>query len=635
LYNSLLLNGTSAYMTTPGNSFSLAAFGAWTVEGWVKTTSFGSQTILDHTGSNGGYTLSLSAGRAQFAISDSTGIVGSLTGSTQVANGAWHHVAGVWDGTNLGVYVDGVLDGQNQPASGPGWDYTPPAAVGATYTSGGNGGWASNLFNGKIDEVRVSNVALYTGSFSPSAHLTASSSTMGLWKFDLQTTHDASGNGNNGTLNGGATYSTDVPPNGIGSNLVRPDSGVYNAQNSQPRSGTRLTTVAGAALEVFANLSSGFMPGVGAVPLSFSTLIGGWFGGWFDPVPPMPTGGTWTIQWLVTDQLGTPRMIFDSTGSVSGMSRHDYLPFGEELAVNQGLRSASIGYAAIDNVRQHFAGSERDAETGLDFMQARYYANTQGRFTSADSLVGSIGDPQSLNRYAYVGNNPLMSSDPTGHTRFDASFGFGVGGSDQGGYMSPDDPGEDDYQDPKPQQPQQQEQPDQSKKRDVTLPKTPTGVSDPYLTARVTSTSAFNNQSTISGASGDPIKAPNGNNAAYGFEAKLEYTVNNVEEGIKVESSTETTTATINGVSDPNKKPGITTTVENGKFPDTIGTYSDKPIRGGDVIVVNQTISIKTSFVDDSGAKLSETNVVRQNRITIDTSARTIKIEDLTKYPKQ
>ena len=45
-----------------------------------------------------------------------------------------------------------------------------------------------------------------------------------------------------------------------------------------------------------------------------------------------------------------------------------------------------------------------------------YYANTQGRFTSANPLAmsASPGSPQSWNRYAYVGNNPLTATDPTG-----------------------------------------------------------------------------------------------------------------------------------------------------------------------------------------------------------------------------
>ena len=58
---------------------------------------------------------------------------------------------------------------------------------------------------------------------------------------------------------------------------------------------------------------------------------------------------------------------------------------------------------------------ERDNETGSDYMHARYFSSAQGRFSSADSFGGSIGNPQSLNRYAYVVNNPTNLSDPTGH----------------------------------------------------------------------------------------------------------------------------------------------------------------------------------------------------------------------------
>jgi RHS repeat-associated protein len=62
-----------------------------------------------------------------------------------------------------------------------------------------------------------------------------------------------------------------------------------------------------------------------------------------------------------------------------------------------------------DTNRKKFTGYERDTETGLDFAQARYYSNAQGRFTSPDPLMASAKatDPQSWNRYAYVVNNPL------------------------------------------------------------------------------------------------------------------------------------------------------------------------------------------------------------------------------------
>jgi hypothetical protein len=55
----------------------------------------------------------------------------------------------------------------------------------------------------------------------------------------------------------------------------------------------------------------------------------------------------------------------------------------------------------------------------LDYAQARYFSSTQGRFTSADPLLASAtaADPQSWNRYAYVGNNPMVFSDPSGLSR--------------------------------------------------------------------------------------------------------------------------------------------------------------------------------------------------------------------------
>jgi len=49
------------------------------------------------------------------------------------------------------------------------------------------------------------------------------------------------------------------------------------------------------------------------------------------------------------------------------------------------------------------------------YYGARYYDATLGRFVSADTLVPSAGNPQSLNRYAYVLNNPVRYTDPSGH----------------------------------------------------------------------------------------------------------------------------------------------------------------------------------------------------------------------------
>ena len=124
-----------------------------------------------------------------------------------------------------------------------------------------------------------------------------------------------------------------------------------------------------------------------------------------------PSAGT---QYATTDILSSPRVITDSNGNV--VSRHDYMPFGEELFAGTGGRSSSQGYGGSETLRKKFTGYERDSETGLDFAQARYYASTNGRFNSPDPLASSAttADPQSWNRYAYVGNNPMTATDPSG-----------------------------------------------------------------------------------------------------------------------------------------------------------------------------------------------------------------------------
>src|SRR5262249_31427192 len=61
-----------------------------------------------------------------------------------------------------------------------------------------------------------------------------------------------------------------------------------------------------------------------------------------------------------------------------------------------------------------FTSYERDRESGNDYALTRSYSGNVGRFMSPDPLDGIVGDPQSWNRYAYVKNDPLNMTDPTG-----------------------------------------------------------------------------------------------------------------------------------------------------------------------------------------------------------------------------
>ena len=83
-------------------------------------------------------------------------------------------------------------------------------------------------------------------------------------------------------------------------------------------------------------------------------------------------------------------------------------------------------FSEASDHRSRSTGKERDAETNNDYFMARYYNSDTGRFLSPDWSAkiepvpyASLGDPQSLNLYSYVRNNPLASVDPDGHLEND------------------------------------------------------------------------------------------------------------------------------------------------------------------------------------------------------------------------
>lgn len=122
------------------------------------------------------------------------------------------------------------------------------------------------------------------------------------------------------------------------------------------------------------------------------------------------------ISYIMPDHQGSTRVVTGQLGNV--VSRHDFLPFGEEITATMLPNSGrqTIPEYNTGSIRQKFTGYERDDETGLDFAQARMYASMSGRFTTPDRpLNDQFGsDPQSWNLYSYVRNNPLNMIDPTG-----------------------------------------------------------------------------------------------------------------------------------------------------------------------------------------------------------------------------
>jgi RHS repeat-associated protein len=107
------------------------------------------------------------------------------------------------------------------------------------------------------------------------------------------------------------------------------------------------------------------------------------------------------------------------------LAENSHQGFGASThTVYQGFRvaisSTSLGISGTlydGRVRCRYTGKERDAESGLDYFDARYYGSSMGRFMSPDPVFASperVADPQQWNMYAYVRNNPLSRTDPTG-----------------------------------------------------------------------------------------------------------------------------------------------------------------------------------------------------------------------------
>ena len=114
------------------------------------------------------------------------------------------------------------------------------------------------------------------------------------------------------------------------------------------------------------------------------------------------------FYWLHTNHLGNARTMTDANGIVAYGGQFD--PYGQPLA-----EWSATGNTTLNTKK--FTGYERDAATGLDYAQARMYNSSRGRFTSPDSAglrAARAGKPQSLNRYAYVGNDPVNYIDQDG-----------------------------------------------------------------------------------------------------------------------------------------------------------------------------------------------------------------------------
>jgi RHS repeat-associated protein len=116
--------------------------------------------------------------------------------------------------------------------------------------------------------------------------------------------------------------------------------------------------------------------------------------------------------YTIGDQVGTAQLELSSGGWP--VWRGEFGPYGQEYD------------SETTENKFKFTGKERDTESGLDYFGARYYASSMGRWMSPDWAdkpeavpYSDLDNPQSLNLYDYVNNNPLSKADPDGHCCWD------------------------------------------------------------------------------------------------------------------------------------------------------------------------------------------------------------------------
>jgi RHS repeat-associated protein len=118
-----------------------------------------------------------------------------------------------------------------------------------------------------------------------------------------------------------------------------------------------------------------------------------------------------SITFYHNDVLGSPVAVSDINGDLCW--REDYRPYGEKILNNDEKKSANPKCGLGDNQRG-YTNHVHDKDTGLTYMQARYYDPAIGRFMGIDPVGVMLDNQVSFNRYAYGNNNPYRYTDPDG-----------------------------------------------------------------------------------------------------------------------------------------------------------------------------------------------------------------------------
>jgi len=110
-----------------------------------------------------------------------------------------------------------------------------------------------------------------------------------------------------------------------------------------------------------------------------------------------------TAEYFLSDALGSVRQLTNNNGEITLAKSYD--PYGN-IAGSSGDQTSMYGYT----------GESQDVNSGMVYLRARYYSPQSGRFQSRDTWSGDENSPITYNHWAYANGNPVMNTDPSGHS---------------------------------------------------------------------------------------------------------------------------------------------------------------------------------------------------------------------------
>ena len=193
----LQFDGSQNSVRVAGSADFIQAAGTW--EFWGKSTATDASVLTQedpYTYTGGGLMVDVAGGYIRITAMLASSYV-RFTGSSSVTDGAWHHVAVTWDGSQVYLWIDGQAEGSMLAApfgrSDMFLELAKRSNIGDSY-------WP-----GVLDEGRISNVARYTAAFVPLTNLGTDGNTVVYYKFNEGTgtvVADSSGQGHAGLLLG-------------------------------------------------------------------------------------------------------------------------------------------------------------------------------------------------------------------------------------------------------------------------------------------------------------------------------------------------------------------------------------------------------------------------------------------------